>query len=113
MRAATATTASASVTASARSRAASAPPSASSSTMRANPQALIDREHRWDVHETPLGPLTLHAGAHGLTGVSFPGRGGPLDDAHRDPEALAPATRQLDEYFAQERTAFELPLDLR
>lgn len=65
------------------------------------------------MHETPLGPLTLHVGPRGLIGLSFPGRGGPLDDAHRSPDALAVATRQLDEYFAQERTAFELPLDLR
>src|SRR4051794_41820726 len=80
--------------------------------MRANPQAPIDGEHRWDVHETPLGPLTLHASARGLTGLSFPGRGGPLDDARRDRGALAKATRQLDDYFAQERAAFDLPLDL-
>jgi len=64
------------------------------------------------VHETPLGPLTLHAGARGVTGLSFPGRGERLDDARRDAGALANATRQLDEYFAQERTAFDLPLDL-
>jgi methylated-DNA-[protein]-cysteine S-methyltransferase len=80
--------------------------------MRADHQAPIDGEPRWDVRETPLGPLTVHAGPRGLTGLSFPGRGGPLDDARRDPGALASATAQLDEYFAQRRTAFELPLDL-
>src|SRR4051794_41346952 len=66
-----------------------------------------------DVHETPLGPLTLHAGPRGLIGLSFPGRGPRLDDAGRDPEALAPVVAQLDEYFAGTRTEFDVPLDLR
>jgi methylated-DNA-[protein]-cysteine S-methyltransferase len=68
---------------------------------------------RWAVHETPLGPLTLHAGPGGIRGLTFPGRGGPREETARDPEALAPAARQLDEYFAGERRAFELRLDLR
>jgi methylated-DNA-[protein]-cysteine S-methyltransferase len=71
------------------------------------------RADRWDVHATPLGALTLHAGARGLAGVAFPGRGGPLDDAARDAGALAPAAAQLDGYFAGERQTFDLPLDLR
>jgi len=71
------------------------------------------RADRWDIHETPLGALTLHAGPRGLTGIAFPGRGGPLDDAARDPDVLTAAARQLDEYFAAERTAFDLALDLR
>ena len=71
------------------------------------------RADRWDVHETPLGALTLYAGAYGLTGIAFPGRGRPLDEAARDRDALAAAGRQLDEYFAAARTAFDLPLDLR
>jgi methylated-DNA-[protein]-cysteine S-methyltransferase len=67
----------------------------------------------WDIHETPLGPLTLHAGPSGLTGLSFPGRcRQPLDEGTRDPARLADAARQLDEYFAEDRTAFELPIDL-
>jgi methylated-DNA-[protein]-cysteine S-methyltransferase len=66
-----------------------------------------------DVHETPLGPLTLHAGPRGLIGLSFPGRGPRLDDAGRDPEALAPVVAQLDEYFAGTRTEFDVALDLR
>jgi methylated-DNA-[protein]-cysteine S-methyltransferase len=70
------------------------------------------RTDRWDVLETPIGALTLVAGARGLTGLRFPGRGGPLDDGAREPEALAAATRRLDEYFAGERMAFGLPLDL-
>jgi methylated-DNA-[protein]-cysteine S-methyltransferase len=67
----------------------------------------------WDVYESPLGPLTLHAGARGLTALSFPGRGGPRDERRRDPAALAGATAQLDEYFRGDREAFDLPLDLR
>jgi methylated-DNA-[protein]-cysteine S-methyltransferase len=67
------------------------------------------------IHETPLGPLTLHAGPRGLTGLSFPGRPDGRDEADRDPSAravLAGAARQLDEYFAGRRTAFDLALHL-
>jgi methylated-DNA-[protein]-cysteine S-methyltransferase len=66
----------------------------------------------WHIHETPLGPLTLEAGPRGLTGLRFPGRGRPLPADGRGAAALASATRQLDEYFAAQRTAFDLPLDL-
>jgi len=65
-----------------------------------------------DVHETPLGSLLLSTSARGLTGIAFPGRGRPLDETARDRAALAPARRQLDEYFAARRTAFDLALDL-
>jgi methylated-DNA-[protein]-cysteine S-methyltransferase len=68
----------------------------------------------WDVYESPLGPLTLEAGPHGLTGLSFPGAGGAgRDEGRRDPPALAEAAAQLDAYFAGERRAFDLALDLR
>jgi methylated-DNA-[protein]-cysteine S-methyltransferase len=67
----------------------------------------------WTIHETPIGPLTLRGGAHGLTALNFPGRGGPLDEAARAPNLFAAATRQLDEYFAGERRRFELELDLQ
>ena len=67
----------------------------------------------WTTYESPLGPLTLIGGEAGLTQLSFPGRAGVLEEADRRPEALAAATRQLDEYFAGERPAFELALDLR
>src|SRR6185503_11077188 len=39
----------------------------------------------WDVCETPLGPFTLEASAHGLTAICFPGRGGPRRWDRRDP----------------------------
>ena len=64
------------------------------------------------VHETPIGPLTLHCGPHGITRLDFPGRAPGRDEALRDPAALSVAAAQLDEYFAGRRTAFELPLDL-
>src|SRR4051812_50112695 len=68
----------------------------------------------WDVYESPLGPLTIAAGACGITTLSFPGAGGTAwDERDRDPAALADAVAQLDAYFAGERRAFDLPLDLR
>src|SRR3954452_9360610 len=68
----------------------------------------------WDVYESPLGPLTIAAGACGITTLSFPGAGGTAwDERDRDPVALADAVAQLDAYFAGERRAFELALDLR
>jgi methylated-DNA-[protein]-cysteine S-methyltransferase len=66
----------------------------------------------WDIYESPLGPLTLQAGPHGLTGMSFPGRAAPLDERQRDAAALAEAVAQLEKYFAGERRAFDLELDL-
>ena len=70
------------------------------------------RAEAWHVHETPLGALTLIASARGLSGLRFPGRGPALAATARDPEALAGAARQLDEYFAGERHTFDVPLDL-
>jgi methylated-DNA-[protein]-cysteine S-methyltransferase len=67
----------------------------------------------WDVYESPLGPLTIEAGPRGLTALSFPGRGGARDERRRDPPALADAVAQLDAFFAGERQAFDLALDLR
>ena len=66
------------------------------------------------VLDTPIGPLTLVASADALREVRFPnGRPvGPQDgpDAPDHP-VLMDAARQLGEYFAGERTAFDLPLD--
>jgi methylated-DNA-[protein]-cysteine S-methyltransferase len=67
----------------------------------------------WDVYESPLGPLTLRAGARGLLAVSFPGRGPARHEGARDPGAVAGAAAQLEEYFAGVRRAFDVPLDLR
>lgn len=70
---------------------------------------------------TPLGELVLTATDAGLTGIYFPtSRHGPppldrsdwsLDDGSGSAaEILARTCRQLDEYFAQTRTRFEIPL---
>jgi methylated-DNA-[protein]-cysteine S-methyltransferase len=67
----------------------------------------------WDIYESPLGPLTIERGPHGITALSFPGRGRARDAGRRDPGALADAVAQLDEYFRGERRSFDLPLDLR
>jgi len=60
------------------------------------------------LYDSPLGVFTLRATDKGLAGLSFH----PHGDGGGDPAILAAATRQLDEYFAGERTAFDLPLDL-
>jgi methylated-DNA-[protein]-cysteine S-methyltransferase len=65
----------------------------------------------WTIYESPLGPLVLLAGPRGLRELRFPGEGGPLDEALHRPAALSTAVAQLEEYFAGERTAFDLPLD--
>jgi methylated-DNA-[protein]-cysteine S-methyltransferase len=65
----------------------------------------------WTVYESPLGPLTVIAGAGGVRGLSFPGRSPRLDDAART--GLPEVRTQLDRYFAGELRAFDLQLDLR
>ena len=65
----------------------------------------------WTTSESPLGTLTLSAGAAGLRSVQFPGRVQPPGQRDRDP-ALAAVAAQLGEYFAGEREAFDLELDL-
>jgi methylated-DNA-[protein]-cysteine S-methyltransferase len=68
----------------------------------------------WDVYESPLGPRTIATGPRGLTALSFPAAAGAgHDEDRRDPAALASAVAQLDAYFAGERRAFDLALDLR
>jgi methylated-DNA-[protein]-cysteine S-methyltransferase len=65
----------------------------------------------WTIYESPLGPLTLRAGAHGLTGLHYPGRGPIRDEHERDPRPFADVVAQLEEYFAGERRTFDLALD--
>jgi methylated-DNA-[protein]-cysteine S-methyltransferase len=65
---------------------------------------------------SPVGELTLTASEHALTGVYFPTsrHGRPPRDERGDgtdnPHLIA-ARNQLAEYFAGNRTAFDLPLD--
>ena len=65
---------------------------------------------------TPLGKLLLARTATGVAGAWFEGQKhhpGPLAAARRpDDEILRRAADQLHEYFAGERDAFDLPLDL-
>ncbi|RVT94361.1 methylated-DNA--[protein]-cysteine S-methyltransferase [Sphingomonas crocodyli] len=67
---------------------------------------------------SPVGELTLVASGEGLVAILWenddPGRVR-LGEVVDDPEhpILIAAARQLGEYFAGERTAFDLPLDFR
>lgn len=67
--------------------------------------------------EGPLGTMILAATQRGLSGVWFDGqRHGPDTSAwRRDPSQpmLQATANQLDEYFAGQRTSFDLPLDLQ
>ncbi|UNT00191.1 methylated-DNA--[protein]-cysteine S-methyltransferase [Streptomyces tubbatahanensis] len=65
------------------------------------------------VIDSPLGPLTLVATEGTLSGIYMdPHRHRPAPETFGDSDASAfgAATEQLGEYFAQERTAFSLPL---
>jgi methylated-DNA-[protein]-cysteine S-methyltransferase len=64
----------------------------------------------WTIYESPLGPLTLCGGPNGIGRVHFPGRSLHLDEANRGPMTVA--VEQMKEYFAGERRAFDLTLDL-
>lgn len=60
---------------------------------------------------SPAGQLLLTASPDGLTGVYFPGEGlEPAPGWELDPPRFTDAIRQLEEYFAGERTEFSLPL---
>jgi methylated-DNA-[protein]-cysteine S-methyltransferase len=76
------------------------------------PAELLPASLAWTVLESPVGPLTLVGDDHGLHALYFPGRSGPLDEAARDAVPFARAVSQLEEYFAGEREAFDLPLVL-
>lgn len=67
----------------------------------------------WTNYESLIGTLTLVSGEDSLQRLLFPGRTGRLSEDLRRPQALARARAQLDEYFAGERRAFELPLEPR
>lgn len=65
-------------------------------------------------HPSPLGTLTLVATDGVLVGLHFPDLAHAPDTGigDRDPAALREVRRQLDEYFAGQRTSFDVPLDL-
>lgn len=62
--------------------------------------------------DTPIGELTLTARDGKLVGVHFP-PGAPSSNSREGTEpVLEAAAAQLRKYFAGERTAFDLPLEL-
>jgi methylated-DNA-[protein]-cysteine S-methyltransferase len=66
---------------------------------------------RYSTLTTPIGELLLTAADDGaLTGVNLPNRHPDTTGWERDDAHLADARRQLTEYFAGERTTFDLPL---
>ena len=70
---------------------------------------------RWTMTDSPIGPLLLTADDAGLTRLYMEVRKhGPDEvqpDWRRDHSAFSEACRQLEEYFAGERTEFDLPLN--
>jgi methylated-DNA-[protein]-cysteine S-methyltransferase len=76
----------------------------------------------FDVVDSPVGELLVAATDRGILRISFD-----PDPSHelerlarvagkrilRAPHAVDPVRRELDEYFGQQRDAFDLPLDLR
>jgi methylated-DNA-[protein]-cysteine S-methyltransferase len=66
--------------------------------------------------DTPVGALTISVSDRGIRAVTWPGDADtgrvPLAEAGGDEHPLLDeVSRQLDEYFAGERTDFDLPLD--
>jgi len=70
----------------------------------------LNQPAEWTIYESPLGPLTVSGGPKGIGSVHFPDRSPRLDGAARRP--MTEAIDQLEEYFAGERKAFDLALDL-
>lgn len=67
-------------------------------------------DSRWTVLHSPVGDLTVIAGAKGISRIHWDGLAPELDEAARSP--LPEAEAQLEAFFAGEREAFELDLDL-
>ena len=65
----------------------------------------------WSVFDSPIGRLTLVSEGDRICELRFPGRDRPPGE--RRDGAFGEATRQLAEYFAGTRTAFDLALELR
>lgn len=76
----------------------------------------IDTARAARVHtvlDSPVGPLTLVAQDGALVGLYMGDETHRSDLGEEDRTAFAEAERQLGEYFAGERTAFDLPLSLQ
>src|SRR5438067_1557166 len=72
---------------------------------------MNDTESHWTLYDSSIGPLTPVARPKGLANLSFPGRLRPPAEASKRPKP--DVVEQLEGYFAGERQAFGLPLDLR
>jgi len=64
----------------------------------------------WTICESPIGPLAVVVGPKGITHIHFDGHAPRLLDSAR--RRMRGVVSQLDAYFAGERQAFELDLDL-
>lgn len=90
-------------------------------TARAADEGLVDVAYR--TIDTPLGELLLAATTGGLVRVAYPNEGHEsvlqsLADRIsprivKAPKRLDPVARELDDYFAQRRRSFDVPLDWR
>jgi methylated-DNA-[protein]-cysteine S-methyltransferase len=83
-------------------------------TMTSLAAVLADGDE-WQLIDTPVGEMLLAGNDTELHGVFLPNATEEvrekLDDARRgSPDAVAETERQIKEYFAGERTAFDLPL---
>jgi methylated-DNA-[protein]-cysteine S-methyltransferase len=58
--------------------------------------------------DSPLGTLLVVGSADGLRSVTFAGTAAVDPQWRHDPAPLADVTRQLEQYFAEERTEFEV-----
>ena len=63
--------------------------------------------------DSPVGELLLTGDGESLSGLHFAEGAAPPRNAREDPEAFAPVLAQLEQYFAGERRAFDVPLELR
>jgi methylated-DNA-[protein]-cysteine S-methyltransferase len=76
--------------------------------------SMTDTTTYWTMIDSPLGPLLLTADEEGISGVIMDAD---LDEQTEpsagwveDPARFEEARRQLEEYFAGQRTEFDLPL---
>ncbi len=74
----------------------------------------------WDVVDTPIGPIYMAVSDLGLCRLDFSqpverfvARLDPMARTTRDPGVLAKFAGELGEYFAGQRSEFDVPIDLR
>lgn len=63
------------------------------------------------LHDSPIGPLTLHSDGAAITGIEFDEPKHPLPPSPRgEDRVLGQARRELDQYFAGKRKVFDVAL---